>query len=65
MSQNKLKEGENLEIINFRLTKEQKKLVRDLAEKHAKGNLTKWLRAASLNYRPKKSDNISKQVRAE
>ncbi len=51
----KLKPKKELGVLtNFKFKPSEKAAMQKLAKQYTKGNLTKWLRAAGLNYRPAK-----------
>lgn len=41
-------------LINFKLSREDRKRVQQLAEKHMDGNVSQWMREAALGFKPGK-----------
>ena len=49
------KEGD-LKLVNFRATQEDIKIIKKMAKKYAKGNVSAWLRYVAMNYKPTKKE---------
>jgi hypothetical protein len=47
--------------INIRLTSSERVKIQSLADKYAQGNLSHWMRYASLNCIPKKEDLVEQK----
>lgn len=45
-------------LVNTKVLKAERQSLIQLANRHAKGNLSAWLRHAALNYRPAKAVTI-------
>ncbi len=55
----KSKPRKRLAVINVKLSRETLRELRAKAKKHAKGNLSAFLRQCGLKYIPKKGEKIS------
>lgn len=51
--------GSKLDVVNVKMSSADRKRARQKAKKHAKGNLSAWVRHAILQYTPKKGEKIS------
>jgi hypothetical protein len=54
----KPKVASKLSLINLKVSGKDRKAIQALANKHADGNYSAWLRHAGLHYRPKKAEKI-------
>lgn len=50
------KKPSKLTLVNIKVTPLEKKAIKALADRYAKGNLSLWLRYAAINCRPRKED---------
>lgn len=55
----KAKNGSHLGVVNVKMSATDRKRLQANAKKHAKGNLSAWLRHAGKVYTPKKGEKIS------
>jgi hypothetical protein len=46
------------EIVNLKVTSQERGVLNALAKKHAGGNISAWLRHSGLNYRPGKTEIV-------
>jgi uncharacterized protein (DUF1778 family) len=46
-------------LLNLKVTDEERKLIKLNADKYANGNISEWVRYASLNFLPEEKDLIS------
>jgi hypothetical protein len=53
------KSGSQLKIVNMKVGSKDRAALNAMAKKHAKGNLSAWLRHAGLKYVPKKGEKIA------
>ncbi len=44
------------QLVNFKATSKEIKLIQENADKYAQGNYSAWLRYAGINFKPNKKD---------
>ncbi len=49
------------QLVNFKVTSKEMKLIQNNADKYAGGNYSAWLRHAAINYKPAKKDLINEK----
>lgn len=50
------KKTKRFKLLNVKVTQWEDDRISDLADKHAGGNKSEWLRYAALNFKPRKQD---------
>jgi hypothetical protein len=45
-----------LKVCNFKISDDDKNLIKKNAEQYAEGNISEWIRFAAINYKPRKKD---------
>lgn len=47
-------------LINFKVTLAEKRQIAKLAEEHADGKVSKWMRAAALRWKPRRKADVER-----